>query len=37
MNPTQARDENPEYDDYDYTESNLHNKVRDNNPKYAVC
>ena len=34
---TQARDENPEYDDYDYMESNMHNAVRDNNPQYAVC
>ena len=36
-NPTQARDENPEYDDYDYMESNMDNAVRDNNPQYAVC
>ena len=35
--PTQARDENPEYDDYDYMESNMDNAVRDNNPQYAVC
>ena len=30
----QARDQNPEYDDYDYMESNMQNVVKDNNPKY---
>ena len=39
LNPClpQARDQNPEYDDYDYMESNMHNAIRDNNPQYAVC
>ena len=37
MIPIQARDENPEYEDYDYMESNMDNAVRDNNPQYAVC
>ena len=32
----QARDQNPEYDDYDYMESNLHNIVKDNNPQYVT-
>ena len=31
---SQARDRNPVYDDYDYTESDLHNVVTDNNPQY---
>ena len=31
---TQARDHNPDYEDYDYTESDLHNVVTDNNPQY---
>ena len=30
----QARDQNPDYDDYDYMESNMHNVVKENNPKY---
>ena len=31
---SQARDHNPDYDDYDYTESDFHNVVTDNNPQY---
>jgi len=30
----EARDHNPDYDDYDYTESDLHNVITDNNPQY---
>ena len=38
LNPClpQARDQNPEYDDYDYMESNMHNIVKDSNPQYVT-
>ena len=32
----QARDQNPEYDAYDYMESNMHNIVKDSNPQYVT-
>ena len=30
----QARDHNPDFDDYDYTESDMHTVVTHNNPEY---
>ena len=36
LKPPQARDHNPDYDDYDYTESDMHTVVTHNNSEYHI-